>query len=192
MPILEEALKNFTKEELEINDILKDKDQDLVFGYVLKAQFYKEPTKEEIDAINDIYEDGSTTHVIDINGKKHMFRMIKDEDKRNIKLIIDQEFFGDRKINNEDLRQELVKESNILHTVAASLERIDIENINDLAIPLVSTLPTKMSKELDILRAKALWLGKLPTPIIRSLYDRYTEWESRIFDLIQYESIKKK
>ena len=32
---------------------------------------------------------------------------------------------------------------------------------------------------------------QLPSPLIRTLYDRYTEFENRIFGIFQYETVKK-
>ena len=193
--ILEEALKNFSAEEKEIHELVKDKSIETVFGYVLKSQFYQEPTKEEIDAINDMYENGITFKTIKIREKVHTFRLLTGEDKRLVKELIDIEFNGPNKsknFTNEDLKQEVIREVELIYTLAQSLDKIGEEVIEQEAMVYLQSFKGDRLKKIDMLKAKAMLLEKLPFAMLKTLHDRYTEWENRIFDLLQYESILKK
>lgn len=185
--IVEEAVNNLTPAELEIHSKLKDINEDLLLEYVLKRNFYKEPTKEEIDAINDIYENGETEFTVTINNKPNKLKLLSQVEKNSINLFIDKEFNGPealRKFASEEMRKQAMLDLTIVATVAVSAI-----SMSDSVIELDAA---KLISQHGKVAGKTYFVEALPMPLIKTLYDRYTDFERRIFDIMQYDSVRKK
>lgn len=185
--IVEEALNNLTPAELEIHTKLKDVNEDLLLEYVLKRTFYKEPTKEEIDAINDIYENGETEFTVTINNKLNKLKLLSQVEKNSINLFIDNEFnssFPLRKFGSEEMRKIAIADLTVVATVAvAAISMSDSTIENDAG---------KLIAQHGKVAGKTYFVEALPMPLIKTLYDRYMDFERRIFDIMQYDSVRKK
>lgn len=185
--IVEEALNNLTPAELEIHTKLQDVNEDLLLEYILKRTFYKEPTKEEIDAINDIYENGETEFTVTINNKPNKFKLLSQAEKNSINSFIDAEFNGSsalRKFQTEDMRKLAMSDLTIVATVAvASISMSD---------SVIESDAGKLIAQYGKVAGKTYFVEALPMPLIKTLYDRYMDFERRIFDIMQYDSVRKK
>jgi hypothetical protein len=188
--IIKEAEKNFSKEEQRLHSILGNEDESMLMGYILKRNFYKEPTKEEIDAINDIYADGTTYFNCEIQGKVNKLRLLTQKDYADIKAFVDDEFSKGtppkRNILNEEDRKQAKQDLTLTATVAAAAVSMSDSIIEIDAAPYLQTCNN------NVLASKVYFLENLPSIVIRTLYDRYNEFENRIYDIFQYESVKKK
>lgn len=186
--MIEEAIKNFSKDELDIHNKLKDINEDLLFQYVLKRQFYKDPTKQEIDCINDIYEDGLTYFDVSINNKVNKFKLLSQFEKNDINLLVDKEFNSKstkRSFVSEEFKNQAIMEFRVVATVAAAIISMSDSIIENEAESLIKAHGS-------VLAGKTYWLEALPMPLLRTLYDRYMDFENRIFDIFQYETVRKK
>lgn len=183
--LIEEALKDLSPEELVIHEKLKNTDEDVLFQYILKRDLYKEATKEEIDHINDIYEGGTTIFEANIFGKKHQFKLLVQKEKNEINQLIDKLFNTkdtEQKYYSEDQKNTAILSYRVLATVAASVLFINNELIADI-----------VSKEGEpTLENKIKFFENITGSLIQTLYDKYTQFESRIYTLFQYESMRKK
>lgn len=183
--LIEEAIKDLSKEELALHEKLKNTDEDLLLQYILKRDLYREITKEEIDHINNIYEGGTTIFEINIFGKKHQLKLLTQKEKNEINMLIDSLFNNkesENKYFSEDQKSNAILAYKVLATVASSVIFINNEYIKDI-----------VSKEGEpTLENKVKFFENITGSLIQTLYDKYTQFESRIYSLFQYESMKKK
>lgn len=181
--IIEEYTKNFTPEEVKLHELLKDHNESTLYEYVLKRTFYKEPTKEEIDRINDIYEDGVTFTEIEIRDKKLKLKLLNTEEKNTINTLVS-DYEKTLTGNNETIKTNIF-DHRMLATVALSLKEINGKSILKEADVQITALGSDTG---GIIK----FLGLLPYVMVKNLYDKYIEFESRIYDIFTYESIRKK
>jgi len=186
--IIEEALENLTESELEIHEKVKDVDESALFDYISKRLFYKEPSESELNTINDLYERGTTSFNIKIQNKDHRLKLLSQFDKSQINELVDKEFNGPtakRRFTADDLKNQAMIEFKMVAIVAAATEKIDDSTMVEDA----SSVITKVKSEI---LGKTYYMERLPMPLIKTLYDRYIEFENRIFDIFSFESVKKK
>lgn len=181
--IIEEYIKNFTPEELKLHELLKDQNESVLYEYVLKRTFYKDPTKEEIDKINDIYEEGVTYIDVTIRDKHHKLKLLSTEDKSIINKLMSE--YEKSLTGNEESIKARIFDQKILTTIALSLKEIGGK-------PILNEADIQITALGDDTAGIIKFLSLLPYVMIKSLYDKYIEFESRIYDIFSYESIRKK
>ena len=187
--IIEEYVKNFTPKELSLHELVKDFDESTLYEYVLKRSFYKEPSKEEIDKINDIYEDGVTYIEVSIRDKKHKLKLLNYEDKNTLNSLVSS--YEKTLIGTDESTKSKLMDYKILITVALSLKEINGKSIlseADAQIEGVRKMGIVDYESEGIIK----FLGLLPYVMIKLLFDKYVEFETRIYDIFSYESIRKK
>lgn len=185
--MIQEALDQLTQDEKVIHEKLKDVSDDTFLSYFLKRALYKEPTQEEIAHINNIYEFGSTEFEFKLFNKPHKMKLLSQREKTEISKLIDNSFNASKpeeryKYFSEDQKQEAMNSLKVVATVA--LATISLEN--DLVSKTIKDRGAQ-----DTLRERTNLFSEMNNTIIQMLYNKYTEFENRLFTLFDFESVRK-
>lgn len=198
MSSIKESIENLTPEEQLLDERLKDVDPKDLIIFALKKQKIEEPTKEEIEHINRIYEEGSTTFNIDLFGRSHSLKLLSQREKNNVNALVDQEFTFDKKKGSELILEGL--DRNFQDFEERKIAKMEFRMVAHVAAAIViingQPIDLETSKALSkgnpTLRDRAIFIEMLPSALIKSLYDEYVKFEDRIFTIFQYESVRKK
>lgn len=192
MALIEDAKLEFTEKQAQIHNLIKDFDENDVMDYAIKRSAYEQVTAEEIDHINDIYEQGTTTFEIKIPTlqKTHKLRILSQKEKAMISKMADKKFNSPeakKEYFSDEIKYSAITEFKVIATLAYALlevngDRFDID---------VSKRARKQPNDLTI-EDKIEYCELLPAPIISTLYNRYIDFEGRLFSVFQYESVRKK
>jgi hypothetical protein len=171
---------------------LKDiKDTD-IYEYLLKRMQFSEITKEEIDHLNKIYESGTTEFSFMIYGKPHTMRLLKQKEKTEINRVIDNLFNrpSDKKDDNEkykyyneDEKSLAMQAFRILAIVSMATVSLENDRID---------LILKEKGAPDVLLNRVGLFEEMNNTIIQMLFNKYNEFENRIYTLFDFESVRKK
>lgn len=183
--ILPEALENFTKEELALHNQLKEIDEMTLTNYVLKRAMYKDVDKTEMDHLNDIYESGSTEFKFKILTKDHTLKLLTQKEKSDVNKFVDNLLNGpDKEVYFTEEERKLAGTS-YRATALVALATIALE---DTTIKSV----IERDKLVDSLETRYRLFNAMSPIIIQTLYDKYNEFESRMYNIFQAESVRKK
>ena len=187
--LIEESLEKFTEEEKLLHKRLEKEDPQFILDYVLKRMKYEEISKEEIEHINTIYERGTTSFEIKAFDKLHRLKLLSQKEKGAIALILDKKFNvakdGEKLFKDDNNKRWAESEFRIIGTVALALEYIADEEF-DKTVGNHFTTPNPTPDQ------KIEFIENWPVGLIRMLYDRYMDFEERIFNIFQFESVRKK
>lgn len=192
MPLIEEALPEFTEIEKKIHDVCKDFSESDVINYAIKRLGYEQISASEMHNINDIYEQGTTTFDVDIPSlqKTHKLRILSQKEKTLVNKMADNKFNsveGKKEYFSEDLKMNAVTEFKIVATLAYSLIEVNGDKFDVDVAARFKKQPNQLT-----IQDKIEYCELLPSPIISTLYNRYLEFEGRIYSIFQYESMRKK
>jgi hypothetical protein len=192
MALIPEAIEHLTGQEKELHEKLKDiKDTD-IYEYLLKRMQFSEITKEEIDHLNKIYESGTTEFSFMIYGKPHTMRLLKQKEKTEINRVIDNLFNrpSDKKDDNEkykyyneDEKSLAMQAFRILAIVSMATVSLENDRID---------LILKEKGAPDVLLNRVGLFEEMNNTIIQMLFNKYNEFENRIYTLFDFESVRKK
>lgn len=186
--MIPEALEQLTQEEKELHEKIKDVDDRTLSDYFMKRMQFKDITKEEIEHLNHIYESGTTEFDFMMFGKPHKMRLLKQKEKSEINRVIDNLFNAKEvdlkyKYFNEDEKNVAMQAMRILAVV--SMATVSLEG------DFVATILANKNAD-DVLLNRISLFEEMNNSVIQMLFNKYTEFENRIFTLFDFESIRKK
>ena len=189
MSIIPEALDRFTDEEKELNDLIGTVDDQVLTNYLLKRQLFAEMTKKEQDHINDIYEQGTTHFSVNLHDHEIQMKLLTNKDRSAIDREIDTIFYGDKKskYNSNDLQDNAIAQYRILATIASAIVTFDGETWD---VMFKENMPNSAIE--DSIFNKVSMLESMSPALTSSIFEKYSDFEARIYGLFQFESIRKK
>lgn len=192
MALIEEAKTEFTEKQDQIHKLLEKFNENEIMDYAIKRMAYEEVTASEMDSINDIYEQGTTTFLVNIPSlqKTHKLRILSQKEKTMVTKLADKKFnseAGKKEYFSEDLKYNAITEFKVIATLAYALLEVNGDRFDADVAARFKKQPNELTIE-----DKIEYCELLPAPIISTLYNRYLDFEGRIFSIFQYESIRKK
>jgi len=186
--MIPEAMEQLTQEEKELHEKVKDISDSVFYDYFIKRIRFKDITKEEIEHLNRIYESGTTEFDFMIFGKPHRMRLLKQKEKTEINRLVDNLFNAKEvdpkyKYFNEDEKNVAMQALRILAVVALATVSLEGDLVSDIL---------KEKNAPDVLLNRIALFEEMNNSVIQMLFNKYNEFENRIFTLFEFESIRKK
>jgi hypothetical protein len=186
--MIPEAIEQLTQEERDLYEKTKDISDTVFYDYFVKRMQFKNITKEEVDHLNRIYEAGTTEFEFMMFGKPHKMRLLKQKEKTEINHTVDNLFNAKEvepkyKYFNEDEKNTAMQATRILAVVSLATISLEGDLISDIL---------KDKNAPDVLLNRIGLFEEMNNTVIQTLFNKYNEFENRIFTLFEFESIRKK